>query len=398
MKTTRLLLGLSLVTSVAVAETDAPEWLEEALSLNLRARYEGVENSFFEDAEAITLRTRLGFAPELGHGWSLMLEGENIYAFDSDSYNQAGLNPGGAGKAVIADPEITELNQAWLGWANADTRVKLGRQRLVLDNARFVGDVGWRQNQQTFDAVVLQYTAAEKTRLNYFYLDRINRVLGRDHPAGEWHSESHGFNVSTTELSGGTLTGYAYLLEFENAALNSCATYGASWVGKVSVNDDLSFNYRVEAATQSDYGNSPLDYSATYTALEAGLAGGMGSIALGHETLGSDNGVGFRTPLATLHGFNGWADLFLATPGTGLQDLYVKAKTKLRGGITLLGVYHWFDPDAGGGSWGQELDLAASRSFGQHTKITLKFADFDPAAGSLRPTVQKIWLQGDFAW
>ena len=40
--------------------------------------------------------------------------------------------------------------------------------------------------------------------------------------------------------------------------------------------------------------------------------------------LASDNSQGFRTPLATLHAFNGWADLFLDTPPDGLSDIYVR--------------------------------------------------------------------------
>src|SRR3546814_12023345 len=41
-----------------------------------------------------------------------------------------------------------------------------------------------------------------------------------------------------------------------------------------------------------------------------------------YEVLGSDAGVfAFQTPLATLHKFQGWADLFLTTPSAGVRDL-----------------------------------------------------------------------------
>src|SRR3546814_1461069 len=41
-----------------------------------------------------------------------------------------------------------------------------------------------------------------------------------------------------------------------------------------------------------------------------------------YEVLGSDAGVfAFQTPLATLHKFQGWADLFLTTHSAGVRDL-----------------------------------------------------------------------------
>ncbi len=54
---------------------------------------------------------------------------------------------------------------------------------------------------------------------------------------------------------------------------------------------------------------------------------GIGTLGVGYELLGSDDGVAaFQTPLATLHKFNGFADQFLVTPAGGLQDIYFYAK------------------------------------------------------------------------
>jgi len=160
MKTFRFLLHALLLLAAAPLFGADPVALGDALtqgkvSLNSRLRYESVEQTGLRDADAFTLRTRLGYTIAAWRGWKAMLEAENIVAADGDSYSQAGLNPGGAGKAVIADPETTELNQGWIAFTQDQTTATVGRQRLVLDNARFIGDVGWRQNMQTFDAVVL---------------------------------------------------------------------------------------------------------------------------------------------------------------------------------------------------------------------------------------------------
>ena len=274
----------------------------------------------------------------------------------------------------------------------------MGRQRLALDNARFIGDVGWRQNDQTFDAVVLTNSSWEKTKLTYFYLNQINRIFGHDHPQGEWQSESHGFNASTTLIKGGTFTAYTYLLDFTNAAANSCLSYGASWAGAVPLDDGLKVTYRLEGARQSDYRGNPVNYSNTYTAFEMGVAAKPGEVGFGLETLGTNRGVGFKTPLATGHAFNGWADLFLSTPGDGLNDVYGKIKTTLPGKVTFLAVYHRFESGGTGAEIGTEFDFLLAHKVNDSLVLTGKWADFNPAFGSGRPDVRKWWLQADFSW
>jgi hypothetical protein len=394
-----MLAGLA-VTTIGLMGADSFKHvlMDNYLSLNLRVRYEGVEQTGLKSADAFTARTRLGYEPKLVEGWSLRLEAEKIFALDNDRYNQAGLNPGGAGRAVVADPEITELNQAWLAFAASGTQATVGRQRLVLDNERFIGDVGWRQNNQTFDAVVLRNSSWEKTTLTYFYLNRINRILGRDHAQGSWLSNSHGFNARTRRITSGTLTGYAYLLDFSNAATNSSATYGASWAGAVPLDEGLKLTYRLETAKQSDYGKSPVAYTNGYSVYELGLAAKSGALTLGFETLGTNHGVGFKTPLATGHAFNGWADMFLSTPGDGLHDRYGQVKMTLPRAVSFLAVYHKFESERKGTAIGAEVDFVLTRKMTDAMALTAKLADFNSATGSGRPDVQKIWLQTDFEW
>jgi hypothetical protein len=78
---------------------------------------------------------------------------------------------------------------------------------------------------QTFDALVVQDKSLAKTTLTYAYLDQINRVFSRRHAQGQWDSSSHVFNASYVGWPAGTLTGYAYLLDFDNSAANSSATW-----------------------------------------------------------------------------------------------------------------------------------------------------------------------------
>jgi hypothetical protein len=118
---------------------------------------------------------------------------------------------------------------------------------------------------------------------------------------------------------------------------------------------------------------------------------------LGHEVLGSDHNVGFKTPLATLHAFNGWADLFLTTPAAGLHDTSLKATTTLPGQLALIAWWHHFETATGSSALGEEFDAQASRKFSPAMTGLIKFAQFRPT-GTLWPAVKKIWLQVEYVY
>lgn len=392
-----LLAGLATALSAAEPASFTDAVAQGKISLNARLREEIVQQTGLLDAHALTLRTRLGYTTAQFAGWQFSAEGENVTAIDGDAYNQSGLNPVASRRAVVADPETTELNQLWLAYTFRKTTATLGRQKLILDNARFVGDVGWRQNQQTFDALVVQDKTFGRTTLTYAYVDQVNRVFSRRHPQGRWDSDSHLFNASFAATPAVTLSAYAYLLDFANSPANSTATYGVSVAGAQKLTDALKFTYRAELATQSDYRASTLNYSALYDCFEAGLAGKSASVTLGHELLGSDRNVGFKTPLATLHAFNGWADLFLTTPAAGLRDVYLKTTATLPSAISLTAFYHWFETAKDNTDLGTEFDAMLSRKFGKNVTATAKFADFRRDSLAFAD-VRKVWLQLEFAY
>src|SRR5688572_33285828 len=107
-----------------------------------------------------------------------MLEAENIAVLGSeDNYNAAGTNGKGY-RPVVADLATTELNQAWLAYSYTNSfSIKGGRQRIVLDNHRFIGDVAWRQNMQTYDAVSAESKPLQSLSLYYGYVWDVHRVF-----------------------------------------------------------------------------------------------------------------------------------------------------------------------------------------------------------------------------
>ncbi|MCS7089188.1 MAG: alginate export family protein [Verrucomicrobiota bacterium] len=372
-------------------------------SINVRARYEYVsQDNLPLDSHAGTVRTRFGFTTAPLYGIQGMLEAENIVALDDDAYNAAGAN-GEPLRPVVADPETTEINQAWLAWTWTNWfGMKLGRQRIVYDNHRFVGDVGWRQNMQTFDAVSLHSSPGSQIQAQYAYVWDVRRVFGNVSglpPANrDFESDSHLVNVAWSPGPALRWVGYSYLLDLENAAgpNQSCATYGAAVSGTSALGQRLQVGYRAEVAWQTDFGPSRLDYSVPYHLLELSGTIRPWAIGAGWERLGSDDGVGFRTPLATLHAWNGWADVFLNTPNAGLRDLYGFVQVNLPWEIPLRIVYHKFDADRGGADFGQELDLMVTKRVGKYWSFLAKYAWYDGADAPYAFQVHKVWAQVEF--
>ncbi len=398
--------------------TELPDAIGKAkVSLNSRLRYEYADQGAVgagpnpEASNALTIRTRFGITSGTVYGFQGMLEGENLTAVTPlDNYNAAGSN-GQPGRTVIADPPTTEMNQAWLSYSNWDTVLKGGRQRLVLDAARFVGDVDWRQNQQTFDAVSLVNQSVKDLKFTYAYLWEVNRVFGdvaglpAASPARDFQSDSHIVNVSYGRWKFAKLTAYSYLLDLENGAGNaaSCATFGGSVDGNIPLRETaVSFDYHGELAWQTDYAKNPADYQAEYYHLSGGVNVKPFVFGAGYEVLGTDSNsavpgasVGFQTPLATLAKFNGWADVFLATPGKGLRDLYAFAQVTLPGKIPLRVDYHEYGADSGGGDFGREVNVTLTHKFGKYWSALARYAHY-MAEDAPYADVDKVWVQLDF--
>jgi Alginate export len=353
------------------------------VNLDMRLRYEYVDqDNTLKDANALTLRTRLGYHTGKFKGFNAMVEMENNAPVIRD-YNSG---PGGNNNieySAVSDPEATEVNQVFLGFDGIpDTPLKVGRQRIILDNARFVGNVGFRQLEQTFDAARIENSSIKGTTLLYSYVDNVRDIFATD-----VDTRSHLINLHYKGWQFGTFTGYGYLIEFPDNETDSQQTYGLRFAG----NTDLSnakILYAAEYAKQSDYkgGDSGIDADYWHVMLGATAYGITGKI--GYEILGNDEYSGFETPFATKHAFNGWADIFLNTPVEGLRDGYVEVGGKVAD-IKLKGIYHDFQADSGGNTYGQEFDLSATYTFLEHYTVGLIYANYN--SDQFGTDTQKFW-------
>ncbi len=380
------------------AETLVEAITEGKANLSFRYRLENVDQAgFAEDATASTLRTKLKYSTKAFKGFSGVVEFENVLQIGSGNYNST-LN--GKGQfPIIADPKITEVNQAYVAYTGLDkTTLLAGRVAHNMNNQRFVGTVGWRQNDQTWDMAGIISAPTKDLTLTGAYVWNVNRIFGDDHPFGDLDTNTFIIDGKFTGFEVGNLTAYGLFIDLNDIPVLglSSQTLGVRFDGKHKLGDsNMTALYEAEFATQSDYKDSPLDYSAQYYHFSAGLSTNGITGKVGYEVLGSDSGAtSFQTPLATLHKFNGWADKFLGTPAGGLEDLYGSITYKVGGdsafkGLTIGAIYHDFSADVGG-DYGSEIDLIVKKKFGKNYYGSLKFADYN--ASGFATDTQKIWF------
>jgi hypothetical protein len=376
--------------------------------VDTRLRFESVDQvPFTKTAQALTLRGRLGF--ETGKAWStaLLVEGEAMIPLDSgynSTTNGKGIYP------VVADPESYELNRLQLtNIAIPSTTITLGRQRIVLDDHRFVGNVAWRQNEQTFDALRFVNKSIDKLTIDVSYINQVNRVFGPDGRVapnfGRLHGDSYLANLSY-QLPIGKLTGFGYLLSFSEKPQplrDSTQTYGFRLAGDRPL-AKIKLSYALSAATQSGFRNNPLSFSNRYYLAELTGTFRRYSLGIGEELMQGNGVKGFTTPLATLHKFDGWADKFLTTPANGLEDRYVTLGflTKGLGPLDTLSasaVYHKYRSDLASIDYGSEVDLQLQGKWRRFSGM-LKYAKYDAVVSAQNATrdTKKLWAEVSYAW
>jgi len=398
LKITALLLGSATAIYGSSASADT---ITLKPSLDARLRYENVDTPTV-DADAVTIRLRPGITASTKSGFSVLVEGEGTLAI-GDHYRGAPFLPAN-GYAVVSDPENIELNRAQVQYKTKTFTLTGGRQRINLDDQRFVGSVGWRQNEQTFDAVRAEATVAGFT-FDGTYSWSQRTIFGIDAGKRQAYSGNFIFLGLGKALGPVKVKAFSYLLDFdakEVAAIaqSSTQTYGARATASFKLSKKAGLNLMASYASQSDYKLNPGNYSVDYIAAEAGLSYDIVTVTAGYELLGSEGGKAFQTPMATLHKFNGWADLFLTTPANGLEDIYggvaVKfPKVKALPGLNAAVVYHDFKSDVGSTKYGTEWDASLGFKIGKKMSLLAKYADYN--ADKLNVDTSKFWLQLEYA-
>ncbi len=425
-----VLLSLSVGSSSALADTtkDIENALkigkDGAIKIDERYRYENVnqDNTINpatgralpsavqpKTANANTIRSRFGILSPSYYGVQGYVEYEGTHVLQSDYNNGRNNKPR---YSIVADPDWNELNQLWLSYSGIpDTVIKGGRQRIKFDDDRFIGNVGWRQLETTFDAVLVTNKSIKNLTANVGYIGHVSTFTATNEDI-----RAPILNLNYNMGPYGNLIGYGYWLGYtqpdttgrtgQNSKSNQ--TYGIRVVNSEKPSkkfmEHFSPLYTAEWSIQQDYINSPVNYTANRYNVMGGLrAYDHYDFMAGMEQL---NGHGlnkvFQTPLGTNHAFQGWADLFLVTPPDGIRDVYgtLVGRFLENDSLEVTGTFHAFSDDTGNINYGKEWDFQALQKFGKHYSVLAKYAFFDNAAGATgfspnATDTQKIWVQGN---
>lgn len=368
-----------------------------------RLRYESVDqDGLAEQADALTLRVRAGVEAKAGR-WSALVEGQGNLAIVDDYFD--GLH-GPATRPLVVDPDTIALTRAQIRYASPVFAVTAGRQRIALDDERFVGGVGFRQNGQSFDAVRAEITPAKGVKADLSYAWSVRTIWGIV-GAGLRQQAVSGDNLFgnvSVATPVGKVAAFAYLVDQDEAAVQgyrlSSQSYGVRLDGSQPLGQ-AKFAYQLSYARQSGWHRNPNDYAADYFLADAAIDFGGPRVGAGYEILGADDGTSltsFQTPLATGFKFQGWADKFLVTPPDGVRDLYASAGWGWKSvgslkAVTLQAVYHDYRSDRASRSYGDEIDLLASAKLGKCT-ASARYANYD--ADGFGADTNKFWLQLDW--
>lgn len=182
---TAIMLGAVGMVGTASAAAEEATSLSEIftkgdINLSFRYRYEYVDQDIdtLNVAKASTLKSRVTLTSASYQGFSGLLEVDDVAQIGSEQYGTPS-NGKASQYPLVVDPDGTTINQAYLQYKNDLFTGSAGRQRILHSGQRFVGGVGWRQNEQTYDSFRVQLPVGP-VKVDYSYIWSVDRIFGPD--------------------------------------------------------------------------------------------------------------------------------------------------------------------------------------------------------------------------
>ncbi len=401
-KTTMLLYACLTVPAGGVqAAAGGMDWVDSALptvrlSTDLRARYEFVDDAAFDDnAHALTIRMHTALEAQPHRHLVGLVEFEGIVA-PLQTYSDGVQER--EGRPVIPDAQTAELNRLQLRTdILPKTEIVVGRQRLSLDDERFVGRVAFRQNDQTYDAVRVVTNPFAQVVLEMAYVWQVNRIFGRRSDFGQFEGNSALFHLSAPTPAG-QVSAFHYALDLETGPADQRTNTASSRTSGIRIagqrkGKTLGVGWEAAYAHQQDHGDNPIDGHADYILGGFSLSWHDADLSVRYEALGAGT-QGFQTPLGTLHAFQGDADRFTVTPPGGVRDLSGALSWAFGDlgpvrGLKASMRYHRFRSDETATALGEELN-ASLRAVAGGTSLAVEYAGY--RARSFATDHNRLWL------
>ncbi|MCF7971605.1 MAG: alginate export family protein [Methylococcaceae bacterium] len=378
---------------------DDAQYGQIKLDLSYRFEMSDIANNAKDTGLANTLRLRLGYLTPKFHGLQGFAEFEGNLAMQKDYFAPLASPSFDPRREVIADPQASELNQLWVSYTGLpDTEIKGGRQRIKLDDDRFIGNVGWRQMEQTYDGVIATNTSVDNLTLKAGYIANVQNIWSQEDAV---QLPFANVNYKYKDIASVTSYGYWFSDYDKGQAGRSTQTYGLAVNGSPKITQDIDLHYTAEYTYQGSYANNPNSISLSRYNLMGGASFIGVTLKGAVEELGANGAQAFQTPFGTNHAFQGWADMFLVTPKDGVRDINATLGAAPLG-IKMAFVYHNFQSVTNSIDYGNEYDFLITKKFGKHYQLLAKYAYYDAneanGIGALNKDVNKFWLQGSVSF
>lgn len=344
---------------------------EGTLSAEVLLGYEhsNLSDNGIQAANAMLTRTRLNYKTANYEGFDGFVQAQYVGPINDHYSYPGGGNPN---YDPVNDREAFRLHQAYLAYTGYDSHARIGPQEILLDNQRFIGNVGWRLNAQSFNAGLIRNNSVEDLTLFYTYSDSINEISGETNHKRQYHLLNAEYKLGESNQ----IAGFGYLQRNDVIGQpEKVDTYGLrSWGKNGKISHDAVLALQRDAYYGSLFGELDVD------AVDVGA--GVEYISGGDQA-----GERFLTLNGTAHKFNGWADQFLGTGGAGanvgleggLIDFYGQVSGLIAEKVKLVGKAHYFtaaNETAGGfnGPYGYELDVSAKYMVCKNFDLIAKLA------------------------
>lgn len=291
---------------------------------------------------------------------------------------------------LVANSNQLMMHEAWAAYLfNEHLKLKVGRQELVYDDARILGNVDWAQQARSHDMALLAYEQQFKLHLGAAYNQGQERLTGTDYQVDNyktmqfaWFNKGFGkLNLSLLVMNNG------WQFDYEEQGIDKSKTVFAQTLGGrvVYKQNKLDLNAAGYFSTGKDTNDREL--SAFYLAAAANYAASSNwAFGLGWEFLSGTSELekakdpgytnkSFNPYYGTNHKFNGFMDYFYVgnhINSVGLSDIYASAKYAEEK-WNIVGTLHFFN--AANEILNQDIiNVAEAMSNGLGTELDLVFS------------------------
>jgi len=356
-----------------------------------------------------TMRTRLGLRAIVDSDTSAFIQLQDVRTAGGETPTTAPPSITQTGTSVAASG--LDLHQGYIDLGNVlgtGIHLRLGRQEMIFDEHRLIGNIGWIQQAQTCDAARADVDLGQFINglsLTAFFAKTVASTIPGTtgtHPTLQLTNNSNATfdsNFAGARLTfklgdkGDRITPYFYyaLNPAKTGKTPIKITDNIEYVGAYLVKHVSGFRFRFDGAYEFGNVNAATDIKAYMLTAAIGtkldIAHGFG-ITAWYDYLSGDNNPNdatvhtFTTPYATNHAYYGHIDKFLNIPTQGLQDIAVKMWLKPTQKMKFIVHLHQFmsaktstaaNPPR---NLGQEIDTHFKYPLAKHTMLALGYSHY----------------------